>query len=131
MDTVPSKETASKAAANSVADHTRGIIPYRFQPGQSGNPNGRPKKQIQVMKTAEDHIDAAIDVLVEALKDESVKNRIAAANALLDRGLGKPKQSVEVSTPNRSLDEIATDDLIAAVQQSADRDGTTETETID
>lgn len=130
MDTVPaSNETVPASTGISVNPRYAGLKP--FKPGQSGNPAGRPKKSVQVMKTAEDHIDAAINVLVQALKDDSVKNRIAAANALLDRGLGKPKQTVEVATNNRSLDELNTDDLIAAVHAEPDSDGTAEAEASD
>jgi len=42
------------------------------------------------------HTEAAIQVLVSALNDENVKNQITAAQALLDRGYGKPAQSVDL-----------------------------------
>jgi hypothetical protein len=102
-----------------------------FKPGQSGNPTGMSKNAAKVIKTAEDHVADAIEVLAKALKDKDSKVRIAAANAILDRGMGKPKQSIEMSRIARTLDEIATDDLIAAVQQSSDSDGTAETEASD
>lgn len=42
------EQTAIAVTANSVTDHERKrgewLQPYRFKPGQSGNPNGRPKK---------------------------------------------------------------------------------------
>lgn len=102
-----------------------------FKPGQSGNPSGMSKKAMKVIKTAEDHVADAIEVLAKALKDKDSKVRIAAANAILDRGMGKPKQSIEMSRVARTLDEIATDDLIAAVHEGADSDGTAETEASD
>lgn len=96
-----------------------------FVKGQSGNPSGGSKKVAAVQKKAEDFVDEAVAVLAAALKDGDTKTRIMAANAILDRGLGKPKQSVEVNRSPRSLDEINTDDLIAAVHQSRDGDGAT------
>ena len=92
MDTVQSNETGKARPAN------RPLPPEatRFKPGVSGNPNGRPKKQLAVQKSAEDHIEDALKVLVDAMKDPDPKVRIAAANAILDRGMGKPKQSVEM-----------------------------------
>lgn len=93
MDTVSQSKTGDATPAK------RGGTPpveHRFQPGKSGNPNGRPKKVQDAKTKAEEHVDAAMSVLVKALKDEDPKIRIAAANAILDRGLGKPKQSVEM-----------------------------------
>ena len=65
-----------------------------------------------------------VKVLADALKDDDAKVRIAAANALLDRARGKPKQAVEVERAPHSLDEITTDALIAAVHSAGDGEGT-------
>jgi len=67
-----------------------------FQPGQSGNPGGRPKASARVRDAAREHTEAAIQVLVDiALGGESEAARVAAANAILDRGYGKPSQPVD------------------------------------
>ena len=68
-----------------------------FQPGQSGNPGGRPKEDPHLKAMARVHTEAAVQVLVDALSDENGRTRIAAAEALLDRGYGKPAQSVAVT----------------------------------
>ncbi len=84
----------------------------RFQPGVSGNPGGRPKVTAQVIESAREHSPAAISTLVEIMNDHSAPHaaRIAAANALLDRGYGKPPQTVHPygieSEPERNTDEI-------------------------
>ncbi|MGN8092819.1 DUF5681 domain-containing protein [Methylobacterium sp. 22177] len=67
-----------------------------FQPGQSGNPGGRPKASARVRDAAREHTEAAIQVLVEiAMGGESEAARVAAANAILDRGYGKPTQPID------------------------------------
>jgi len=69
-----------------------------FKPGQSGNPSGRPKIPKEVVDAARAHTTRAIEVLSEILNDVTAKakDRISAANALLDRGWGKPVQAVSV-----------------------------------
>ncbi|KQO94643.1 DUF5681 domain-containing protein [Methylobacterium sp. Leaf91] len=67
-----------------------------FQPGQSGNPGGRPKASARVRDAARVHTEAALAVLVEiALEGESEAARVAAANSILDRGYGKATQPVD------------------------------------
>ncbi len=120
-------ETESNDAANSArARQLAGLKP--FPKGVSGNPSGRPKKNRDLERTAESYVDDAVKVLAEALKDKDAKTRIMAANSLLDRARGKPKQAVEVERIPHSLDEITTDDLIAAVHSARDGEGTSSEE---
>jgi len=63
--------------------------------GHSGNPSGRPKDENKVAELARSYTSEAIDTLVELMrhgKDERVRG--TAAQALLDRGWGKPKQEL-------------------------------------
>src|SRR5262249_23670060 len=67
-----------------------------FKPGQSGNPAGRPKKHrdFNVEALARQHTPEAIAALVAAL--EVPRERVAAAQVLLDRGWGRPRQSLDL-----------------------------------
>ena len=63
--------------------------------GHSGNPSGRPKDKYKVAELARTYTSEAIDTLVDLMrygKDERVRG--TAAQALLDRGWGKPKQEL-------------------------------------
>lgn len=60
-------------------------------PGVSGNPNGRPSDSKRLRELARKLGDKAIEgLLKEAEQGETASARIAAWNAILDRGYGKP-----------------------------------------
>lgn len=67
-----------------------------FVKGQSGNPCGTTREAQRVRVLAQSRCARAIDVLTKIMEEgETEKNRLAAANALLDRGIGRPVQSRE------------------------------------
>lgn len=72
-----------------------------FKKGQSGNPNGRPKVLLadgrSLSDIAKQHTEAAIATLVAVMEEgESDAARVSAANAILDRAWGRPKQELDV-----------------------------------
>ena len=71
-----------------------------FQPGQSGNPGGRPKEDSEVKALARTAGPEAIEKLLELMRGDDRRTALAAAQALLDRGFGKPSQAVEMSGPD-------------------------------
>lgn len=67
-----------------------------FVPGQSGNPNGRPKVDFEVRELAREHGREAVERLVEIMRGDNLSLARAACESLLDRGFGKPVQAVGI-----------------------------------
>lgn len=73
------------------------LAQYRWKPGQSGNPNGRPKTPDEVRKKLKDSLGDAVETLVWlAAHAEKESVRYQAAQDLCDRVLGKPTQPIDL-----------------------------------
>src|SRR5262245_48795445 len=96
------RRNAADVAVNSVpsANRRRRGPGRPFAPGQSGNPLGRPRAALDVQAMARAHTTQAVATLVKALDDP--RHRVAAAQALLDRGWGRPVQML-AADPERPL----------------------------
>lgn len=107
------------------------IEPYKFKPGQSGNPNGRPKKMVTLLKglgysrsdvvlTIENMMAMTLSELAEVYKDEHStilertianamkrsleKGSLYSIDALLDRVHGMPKIETENKNENTNIE---------------------------
>ena len=74
----------------------------KFVKGQSGNPGGRKGTVVNgvcITDLAKSHCPEAIETLVEIMRDKGAPQtaRKAAADSLLDRGIGKPLQKAELT----------------------------------
>lgn len=123
----------------------KNIEPYKFKPGQSGNPGGRPKSTSAMKERAASMTDDALDVLAGLLeidrllvstaldmaRDQTIpaETRIAALTAakqvkadnareVLDRGHGKSQTNVAVTT-NSPFDNLTEDETEEYVQNAA------------
>lgn len=80
------------------------VIGRPFQPGQSGNPSGRPrlphalKARITKLATKE-----AVDVLEKALTSGDEKVRLQAADMLMNRAWGRPISPADLKVTNGDL----------------------------
>lgn len=84
----------------------------RFQKGKSGNPSGRPKTDERVTEALKAASVEAAQTLIDIMRnpDENSKNRLAAANSILDRVCGKAPQHIDAdidSTVKVVMDEAA------------------------
>jgi len=74
---------------------------HRLEKGESGNPNGRPKKLPQLDKLMADVLGeekdgiTAAEAILKKLRQMAAQGNLRAAEILLDRGYGKPKQQVD------------------------------------
>ena len=81
----------------------------KFESGQSGNPNGRPKgsvsKKIQLSKLLEPHAEELVNKVAELAK----QGEINALKICLDRLIPKPKEAtVEFELPTGDLSHSGT-----------------------
>ena len=83
--------------------NTSGIEKHKFKKGQTGNPNGRPKKipeidtlLADVLGEEKDGVSAAKAILMK-LRQKAAGGDVRAAEILLDRAYGKAKQTLDVT----------------------------------
>jgi len=77
-------------------------IGRRFQPGQSGNPGGRPRVVADIRALAQLQGEASIEALIRVRDDPKSPAAavVTAAQALMDRGYGRAIQRQELSGPD-------------------------------
>lgn len=73
-------------------------------PGQSGNPGGRPKIAAEVRDLAREHGGKAIERLVALMHSKNESVAVRAAEAILDRDYGRPRQAMELTENIRPLE---------------------------
>lgn len=90
-----------------------------FQPGQSGNPGGRPRGLTRrVRELVGQNGELICAFMVELMNDKTARNadRIEAARWLGDRGFGRSVQPIDLDVnqrPGLDLSDWSTEDLEA------------------
>ncbi len=76
------------------------IEKHKFPKGQTGNPNGRPRKLPELDKLLADVLGeekdgiSAAEAILKALRLKAAKGDVRAIEVMLDRAYGKPKQTI-------------------------------------
>lgn len=71
-----------------------------FQPGESGNPGGRPKripKWVARMRKLEERCNATLEEILGAKSSASYRDRIEAMKVVYGYSRGKPRQLIELT----------------------------------
>jgi hypothetical protein len=91
-----------------------------WQPGQSGNPHGRPKVEGEIRELARTYGPEALAKLVTLMRSgETQRIQSEAAQALLDRGYGRAPQGLELEitaklAPNTDPAPVTAASVLAA-----------------
>jgi hypothetical protein len=77
------------------------IEKHKFPKGQTGNPNGRPRRLPELDKLLADVLGeekdgvSAAEAILKALRLKASKGDVRAAEIILDRAYGKARQTIE------------------------------------
>jgi len=81
----------------------------RYEKGETGNPKGRPKKLPELDKLLADVLGeekdgiTAAEAILKKLRQMAAQGNLRAAEILLDRGYGKPRQSIDHTSDSKPL----------------------------
>ncbi len=96
-----------------------------FQPGQSGNPGGRPRSALmsQALRAALEREpgekwrpQTEAEAIAESLVREARRGSVKAATLIADRTEGRARQQIEISN---SLDRESDDEILAKLLERA------------
>lgn len=90
------------AAQNSTETAPRPLVPGRpFLPGASGNPGGRPRGLMELVRRETKDGAELVRFMLRVLRGQKqpMRYRLEAAAWLADRGFGKALQQMELSGP--------------------------------
>ena len=78
-----------------------------YLPGNSGNPGGASDAKREMQTLARNHSVEAIERAVEIMRTgKSETIRLMAISMILDRAWGKPRQSVEIESQGKTLEQM-------------------------
>ena len=93
----------------------------RFQPGQSGNPKGRPKsitlseayrRELARVDPNDPEGRTYAEILAERMRERASSGDVAALREMADRTEGKPRQTLSLSLERREQLEAAVEGIM-------------------
>lgn len=114
-------QSTDKQRENSEAEARRLANLKPFQPGQSGNPKGRPKsitmseayrRELAKVDESDPQGRTRAEVLAEQIIIKAKGGDVAAIREITDRTEGKPKQTVTLTVEKRDQLERAVQSII-------------------
>ena len=92
------------------------------RPGAGRKPGKDSPVKLALAEMAKKHAPAALQTLVKIASDKEAPHaaRVSAANAILDRGYGKPPQALEHSSPDGSMSPPSRIEIIAATNGNSE-----------
>jgi hypothetical protein len=125
-------ERSHRTERRTKSPHPNSLANLRpVQPGQpSLNPGGRPKLPAELREAAMALTPDAIRTLGEIMQDPSVTPgvRVTAAEKILDRALGKPAQTVDVTNRKDDAYDFSIAELVAIAYRHGLEGGSVEGE---
>ena len=100
------KEEWHMGAVANVTPHNR-TSSGKFVKGMSGNPGGRPSQPQEFRELLEKHSTTALQKVIEILQDPKTqaKDKIRAAEIILDRTFGRPVQQNINDNINHAMED--------------------------
>ena len=104
-------ETGKVMAENQPDKHAHKLTPkmqeLKWKPGQSGNPKGRPKKEMSItdaLRRIGEEVNpqtkqTKIQILAEMIWETALKGDKIMAQMIIERLEGKPRQPIEIDKP--------------------------------
>lgn len=96
-----------------------------FKPGESGNPNGRPKRDWTWSGLMEESMDEQDEtgesykkIIIKKIRTLGTKGDMIAIKELFNRMDGMPKQSTDLTTNGKDLEAV----LVKFINNENDRD---------
>jgi hypothetical protein len=98
-----------------------------FRPGESGNPGGRPKSNLELVESSRALTPMALQVWEKAMADYlagrgEAPQALKAAGDSMARAWGRTQERLEVRADVTSMDASAEEQLIATIKRLAGED---------